>query len=285
MRRIFRRLLACLPVLLCLAFFSCDGGTRGTGVGGPERMVIGNLRQIGDPITGSSSMPLEGVIVSAEIRLQGAIVDSETTATDLNGDFLIIFSDWGDQILFRFSSSVLDAEALLSNLPLNASQARIAFAASQGSVTIESVEYETTGPSSASSSSQASGSQQSSAASSSSQAGSAPGGQGGSSSSSSSLPGPGANFSSAGQSSSQGTSVAPSATPTAVPTVTVAVPTPTPGQNPLTTPTPTATSPGSNPDRIVICHRSGNSQQTITINVSALSAHLAHGDTIGPCED
>jgi len=34
------------------------------------------------------------------------------------------------------------------------------------------------------------------------------------------------------------------------------------------------------PENIVICHKGKN---TITISIDALDAHLAHGDTIGPC--
>jgi hypothetical protein len=33
-------------------------------------------------------------------------------------------------------------------------------------------------------------------------------------------------------------------------------------------------------DKVTICHRG----HTITVAESALKAHLAHGDTIGPCE-
>lgn len=37
-------------------------------------------------------------------------------------------------------------------------------------------------------------------------------------------------------------------------------------------------------DSIVICHKpSGQNQHTLTVNDSALPAHLAHGDTYGPC--
>jgi len=38
------------------------------------------------------------------------------------------------------------------------------------------------------------------------------------------------------------------------------------------------------PEKVTICHRTGSGHGvTITISRSALPAHLAHGDTIGPC--
>jgi hypothetical protein len=40
--------------------------------------------------------------------------------------------------------------------------------------------------------------------------------------------------------------------------------------------------------KVTICHHTGsqkNPQVTITISANALDAHLAHGDTIGPCPD
>jgi hypothetical protein len=38
------------------------------------------------------------------------------------------------------------------------------------------------------------------------------------------------------------------------------------------------------PEKVTICHRTGSGKPvTITISRSALPAHLAHGDTIGPC--
>ena len=49
----------------------------------------------------------------------------------------------------------------------------------------------------------------------------------------------------------------------------------------------TALAPPGPPDQITICHRPpGNPEnpQTITISINALQAHLAHGDTIGPCD-
>ena len=38
--------------------------------------------------------------------------------------------------------------------------------------------------------------------------------------------------------------------------------------------------------QITICHHTGSAKNpgvTITVNANALPAHLAHGDTIGPC--
>jgi hypothetical protein len=38
------------------------------------------------------------------------------------------------------------------------------------------------------------------------------------------------------------------------------------------------------PQKVTICHRTGSGKRvTITISESALPAHLAHGDTVGPC--
>ncbi len=48
----------------------------------------------------------------------------------------------------------------------------------------------------------------------------------------------------------------------------------------------TSSSPSSDqyhPDKVTICHTTGSGSVTITIARSALPAHLAHGDTIGPC--
>jgi hypothetical protein len=40
--------------------------------------------------------------------------------------------------------------------------------------------------------------------------------------------------------------------------------------------------------KITICHHTGskkNPTQTITVSENAVPAHLAHGDTLGPCPD
>jgi hypothetical protein len=59
-------------------------------------------------------------------------------------------------------------------------------------------------------------------------------------------------------------------------------PTPTPGP----TPTPQPTRPPAESDKVTICHRPpGNpdNAHTITVGASAVPAHLAHGDSLGPC--
>ncbi|HNB50581.1 MAG TPA: DUF5666 domain-containing protein [Anaerolineales bacterium] len=61
-------------------------------------------------------------------------------------------------------------------------------------------------------------------------------------------------------------------------------PTPTPG--PTRTPGPTGTPPPIGDDKVTICHippgNPGNAH-TITVGASAVDAHLAHGDHLGPC--
>jgi hypothetical protein len=38
-------------------------------------------------------------------------------------------------------------------------------------------------------------------------------------------------------------------------------------------------------DRVVICHRPGTpAEHTLTVAQPAVAAHVAHGDTLGPCE-
>jgi len=66
--------------------------------------------------------------------------------------------------------------------------------------------------------------------------------------------------------------------PTATPTPEV---TPTPTPAPTVTLAPTTSSEG---DKATVCHKpNGKNPHTITISRSALGAHLAHGDTLGPC--
>jgi hypothetical protein len=59
-------------------------------------------------------------------------------------------------------------------------------------------------------------------------------------------------------------------------------PTPTP----VPTITPAPTRPPEQSDKVIICHRPpGNpdNAHTLTVGASAVPAHLAHGDTLGPC--
>jgi len=38
-------------------------------------------------------------------------------------------------------------------------------------------------------------------------------------------------------------------------------------------------------DKVVICHKPGTpAEHTLTVAQPAVAAHLAHGDTLGPCE-
>ncbi len=57
-----------------------------------------------------------------------------------------------------------------------------------------------------------------------------------------------------------------------------ALPTATPA------PTPAPTAEGGEGGQVAICHKpSGKNPQTLTVPQSALSGHLGHGDTLGPC--
>ncbi len=69
--------------------------------------------------------------------------------------------------------------------------------------------------------------------------------------------------------------------PTAVlmPTNTAAVPTNTPVPPPTNTPAPQPTNTPATEENVTLCHN-GN---TIEVAISAVDAHLAHGDTLGPC--
>lgn len=51
--------------------------------------------------------------------------------------------------------------------------------------------------------------------------------------------------------------------------------------------TPAALAGGGGDGKVTICHRTGsesNPTVTIRVSVNALPAHLAHGDSIGPCK-
>jgi hypothetical protein len=81
--------------------------------------------------------------------------------------------------------------------------------------------------------------------------------------------------------------VTATATITATPPVTVTVTvTPTGTVVPTFTPTPPAPSTPGSGGQVTICHYppgNPNNGQTITVGESAVSAHLAHGDTLGAC--
>jgi len=41
---------------------------------------------------------------------------------------------------------------------------------------------------------------------------------------------------------------------------------------------------GNGNDRIIICHKAANHSKTLEVSTAALDQHLAHGDSVGPCE-
>jgi len=67
-------------------------------------------------------------------------------------------------------------------------------------------------------------------------------------------------------------------TPTVTPTIDMTI---TPTIN--VTPSPTAFGPPIEGGKVLVCHKPGRNQHTLSISVSALPAHLGHGDTLGPC--
>jgi len=36
-------------------------------------------------------------------------------------------------------------------------------------------------------------------------------------------------------------------------------------------------------EKVLVCHKPGKNQHTLSISASAVLAHLGHGDTLGPC--
>jgi len=48
--------------------------------------------------------------------------------------------------------------------------------------------------------------------------------------------------------------------------------------------TTTTTGDGGNQEKVTLCHVSENGTETIEVDMSAQDTHLAHGDTLGTCE-
>jgi hypothetical protein len=49
------------------------------------------------------------------------------------------------------------------------------------------------------------------------------------------------------------------------------------------TPSPTAIEGEGGGEKVLVCHKPGKNQHTLSISRSALPAHLGHGDKLGPC--
>lgn len=80
----------------------------------------------------------------------------------------------------------------------------------------------------------------------------------------------------------------PTPTPTAAPTQTpepTSVPTSQPAAKPADNPAPDSKPKKSSSGSVTVCHNPGhkNGGKTMTIDQAALSSHLGHGDTLGPC--
>ena len=52
----------------------------------------------------------------------------------------------------------------------------------------------------------------------------------------------------------------------------------------LLIPVSSVSAQGNGTDKVIICHKAADQSKTIEISTSALDAHLAHGDSVGPCE-